>query len=122
MLRRGGAAGGARVLSRKTLALMTANQLPGGKDLTECALGHFAETKYEGQGFGLGFSVVLDRARAATTASVGSYGWGGAASTIFWVDPEEELVVIFLTQLIPSRSFDFRGQLQAIVYGALDDS
>jgi CubicO group peptidase (beta-lactamase class C family) len=76
---------------------------------------------YEGLGLGLGFSVVIDRARAATTASVGSYGWGGAASTIFWIDPAEELVVIFLTQLIPSRTFDFRGQLQAIVYGALAD-
>jgi CubicO group peptidase (beta-lactamase class C family) len=121
MLRRGGALDGARILSRKTIALMTTNQLPDNADLTERALGHFAETKYEGQGFGLGFSVVIDRARAATTASVGSYGWGGAASTIFWIDPAEELVVIFLTQLIPSRTFDFRGQLQAIVYGALAD-
>jgi CubicO group peptidase (beta-lactamase class C family) len=121
MLRRGGALDGARILSRRTLALMTSNHLPGGRDLTHCALGHFAETKYEGQGFGLGFSVVLDRVAARTTASPGSYGWGGAASTIFWIDPLEELVVIFLTQLIPSRTFDFRGQLQAIVYGALED-
>ena len=121
MLRRGGALDGARILSRKTLELMTLNHLPGGQDLTRCALGYFAETKYEGQGFGLGFSVVLDRARGATPASVGTYGWGGAASTIFWIDPAEELVVIFLTQLIPSRTFDFRGQLQAIVYGALED-
>jgi CubicO group peptidase (beta-lactamase class C family) len=120
MLRRGGALPGARILSRRTIELMTTNHLPAGKDLTQCALGPFAETKYEGQGFGLGFSVVLDRARAATPASVGSYGWGGAASTIFWIDPQEELVVIFLTQLIPSRTFDFRGQLQAIVYGALE--
>jgi CubicO group peptidase (beta-lactamase class C family) len=121
MLRRGGAQGGARIVSRKTIEWMTLNHLPGGCDLTERALGHFAETKYEGQGFGLGFSVVLDRARGATPASVGTYGWGGAASTIFWIDPAEELVVIFLTQLIPSRTFDFRGQLQAIVYGALLD-
>jgi CubicO group peptidase (beta-lactamase class C family) len=121
MLRRGGALEGARILSRKTIELMTLNHLPGGKDLAGCALGHFAETKYEGQGFGLGFSVVLDRVSARTTASPGTYGWGGAASTIFWIDPQEELVGIFLTQLIPSRTFDFRGQLQAIVYGALED-
>jgi CubicO group peptidase (beta-lactamase class C family) len=121
MLRRGGALDGARILSRQTIELMTLNHLPGGKDLTHCALGYFAETKYEGQGFGLGFSVVLDRARGATPASVGTYGWGGAASTIFWIDPREELVAIFLTQLIPSRTFDFRGQLQAIVYGALEE-
>ena len=121
MLRRGGALDGVRILSKKTIELMTANHLPGGQDLTQCAIGAFAETKYEGQGFGLGFSVVLDRVRAATTASSGTYGWGGAASTIFWIDPQEEIVAIFLTQLIPSRTFDFRGQLQAIVYGALTD-
>jgi CubicO group peptidase (beta-lactamase class C family) len=121
MLRRGGELEGARILSRRTLALMTSNHLPGGKDLTGCALGPFAETKYEGQGFGLGFSVVLDGVTGRTTAPPGTYGWGGAASTIFWIDPQEELVVIFLTQLIPSRTFDFRGQLQAIVYGALED-
>src|SRR5262249_62154611 len=85
MLRRGGAHGDARILSHKTIELMTLNHLPGGADLTARALGPFAETKYEGQGFGLGFSVVLDRARAASTASVGTYGWGGAASTIFWI-------------------------------------
>ena len=122
MLRRDGALDGVRILSRKTIELMTANHLPGGQDLAQRALGAFAETRYEGQGFGLGFSVVLDRGRAATTASTGTYGWGGAASTIFWVDPQEEIVAIFLTQLIPSRTFDFRGQLQAIVYGALTDT
>ena len=121
MLRRGGVLDGERILSRRTIELMTTNHLPGGRDLTECALGYFAETKYEGQGFGLGFSVVLDGARAVTPAPAGTYGWGGAASTIFWIDPREELVVIFLTQLIPSRTFDFRGQLQAIVYGALEE-
>jgi CubicO group peptidase (beta-lactamase class C family) len=122
MLRRRGELEGARILSRKTIELMTVNHLPAGKDLTQCALGAFAESKYEGQGFGLGFSIVLDRARAGTTASTATYGWGGAASTIFWIDPQEEIVAIFLTQLIPSRTFDFRGQLQAIVYGALTDA
>jgi CubicO group peptidase (beta-lactamase class C family) len=121
MLRGGGALEGTRLLSPKTLGLMTRNHLPGGRDLTACALGQFAETRYEGQGFGLGFSIVLDPVTARTTASGGSFGWGGAASTIFWVDPAESLVGIFLTQLIPSRTFDFRGQLQAIVYGALED-
>jgi CubicO group peptidase (beta-lactamase class C family) len=121
MLRCGGAFAGARILSRKTVEWMTLNHLPGGQDLGACALGPFAETKYEGQGFGLGFSVVLDRVRGATPASPGTYGWGGAASTLFWIDPAEELVVIFLTQLVPSRTFDFRGQLQAIVYGAISE-
>jgi CubicO group peptidase (beta-lactamase class C family) len=80
----------------------------------------FSEVAQAGTGFGLGFSVLLDPVRSGG-GSAGSYAWGGAASTIFWVDPREELVVVFLTQLFPSRTFDFRGQLRAIVYGALAD-
>ena len=53
--------------------------------------------------------------------SAGDYYWGGAASTIFWIDPTEDLVVIFMTQLMPSGSFDFRGQLKSIVYPAIVD-
>jgi CubicO group peptidase (beta-lactamase class C family) len=45
--------------------------------------------------------------------------WGGLASTIFWIDPAEDLVVIFLTQLVPSGTFNFRGQLHALTYGAM---
>ena len=56
-----------------------------------------------------------------TLGSAGSFAWGGAASTLFWVDPAEELIVIFLTQLMPSRTFDFRGQLQSLIYPALVD-
>jgi CubicO group peptidase (beta-lactamase class C family) len=51
--------------------------------------------------------------------STGSFFWGGLASTLFWVDPVEELVVIFMTQLMPSSTFNFRGQLENIIYGAL---
>ena len=53
--------------------------------------------------------------------SVGEYAWGGAASTIFWIDPAEELIAIFLTQLMPSQTFNFRGQLQSIIYSAIID-
>ena len=77
---------------------------------------------YEGQGFGLGFSVLDDAVRSPQVGSEGEFAWGGAASTIFWVDPVEDLVVIFLTQLMPSQTFNFRGQLKQIVYGALIDS
>jgi CubicO group peptidase (beta-lactamase class C family) len=121
MLLGGGRLDGVRILSRKTLELMTQNHLPEGKDLTRASIGMFAETAMRGTGFGLGFAVTLDPAAAGNAGSVGTYAWGGAASTIFWIDPKEDLIVVFLTQLFPSRTFNFRGQLQAIVYGAIDD-
>jgi CubicO group peptidase (beta-lactamase class C family) len=121
MLQRGGELDGARLLGRKTIELMTSNHLPGGVDLTELAYGNFAETTYEGVGFGLGFSVALDLAKAQIVGSPGEYAWGGAASTAFWIDPSEELIVIFLTQLMPSATFNFRAQLKSIIYPAIVD-
>jgi len=121
MLRRGGELDGARIVSRKTIELMTKNHLPGDVDLTQMAQGNFSETPYEGVGFGLGFSVNLGPARTGAVGSAGEYAWGGAASTAFWIDPVEDLVVIFLTQLLPSATYDFRAQLRAIVYGSLID-
>jgi CubicO group peptidase (beta-lactamase class C family) len=81
----------------------------------------FGETQFEGTGFGLGFSVILDPVRSGVIGSVGEFAWGGAASTVFWIDPTEELIVLFFTQLMPSRTFDFRGQLKAIVYPSIVD-
>jgi CubicO group peptidase (beta-lactamase class C family) len=121
MLRRGGELDGARIIGPRTLRYMTTNHLPGGQDLASIARGSFSETRYEGVGFGLGFSVTIDPAKAQVPSSVGEFGWGGMASTAFWVDPVEELVVVFLTQLVPSSTFNFRGQLKSIVYGALVD-
>jgi CubicO group peptidase (beta-lactamase class C family) len=121
MLLDGGALDGARILGPRTLALMTTNHLPGHQDLAALATGAFSETTYDGTGFGLGFSVVLDPVRAHTTSSIGEFGWGGMASTVFWVDPAEELVVLFMTQFTPSGTFNFRGQLRSIVYGAIVD-
>jgi len=88
--------------------------------MSRFATGSFSETVYEGVGFGLGFANKLDPVRNGFPCSVGSFYWGGLASTLFWVDPAEELVVVFLTQLIPSSTFNFRGQLESIVYAALD--
>jgi len=110
---------GTRLLGPKTLELMTQNHLVGGADLTEASTGLFGETPYAGTGFGLGFSVILNPVAAQNVGSVGEYAWGGAASTIFWVDPKEDLSVVFLTQIMPSRTFDFRSQLKSIIYGAL---
>ena len=120
MLRRGGELDGVRIIGPRTLDLMRMNHLPGGADLSALALGSFAESAYEGVGFGLGFASSMDQVRTQSPG-IGDYYWGGAASTIFWVDPIEDLVVVFLTQLIPSSTFNFRGQLKSIVYSAITE-
>jgi len=120
MLRRGGELDGHRVLGPRTLAMMHMNHLPGGQELTKLALGGFSETAYDGVGFGLGFASSLDEV-AAGGLGAGDYYWGGAASTIFWVDPKEDLSVVFMTQLMPSGTFNFRGQLKSIVYSSIID-
>ena len=118
MLRRGGQHKGYQLLGRRTLELMTANHLLGGQSLAQMALGAFSETANAGVGFGLGFASTLDEVASASVGA-GDFYWGGRASTLFWIDPEEDLQVIFMTQLIPSSTFNFRGQLKNIVYGAL---
>jgi CubicO group peptidase (beta-lactamase class C family) len=119
MLLGGGSLDGTRIVGSRTLAFMTRNHLPGGVDMSTMATGGFSETAYAGVGFGLGFATKLDPVRNGFPASTGSFYWGGLASTLFWVDPLEELVVIFMTQLTPSSTFNFRGQLENIIYGAL---
>lgn len=120
MLRRGGELDGARILGPRTIELMTKNHLSGGRTLTDMAIGAFSETAYDGVGFGLGFAMTLSEV-ASGALGEGDYYWGGAASTIFWVDPKEDLVVIFMTQLMPSATFNFRGQLKNIIYSAIVD-
>jgi len=121
MLLRGGELDGQRILGRKTIELMTTNHLPGDRDLHACSVGLFGEVEFEGTGFGLGFSVSQGPRRASQIGSAGEFAWGGAASTIFWIDPKEELVVVFMTQLMPSRTFNFRGQLKQLVYSSIID-
>ena len=121
MLLNGGHAGGARYLSRKTLRFMTLNHLPGGKDLTELSRSLFSEATNAGIGFGLGFAVTQDLARNLIAGSTGEYYWGGAASTAFWVDPSEDLTVVFMTQFMPSSFYPIRRELRTLVYAAIDD-
>ena len=121
MLRRGGELDGHRILGEKTLRFMTQNHLPGGVPLKAIALGTFGETGFDGIGFGLGFAVTLDAVETQVVGSAGEFYWGGAASTIFWVDPVEDLVVIFMTQFMPSGTFNFRGQLKQLIHQALVD-
>jgi len=120
MLRRGGEFEGARILGPRTIDLMRRNHLKDGRDLTQMAIGGFSETANEGVGFGLGFATTMDGVRNGGLGE-GDYYWGGAASTIFWVDPKEDLSVVFMTQLMPSGAFNFRGQLKSIIYSSIVD-
>lgn len=121
MLLRGGEFGGHRFVTRRTLELMTTNRLPGRGDLRSVARDSFSETDQSGIGFGLGFSVAIDQVESRSLLSEGSFGWGGAASTAFWVDPKEGLTVGFYTQLLPSNTYPIRRQLQQLIYSALVD-
>ncbi len=119
MLLAGGVLDGQRVIGTKTLSYMATNHLPGGVTLNQLGMDTFSEVVMEGMGFGLGFSVLVDPAASGSISTVGEYGWGGAGSTVFWVDPVEEVSVVFLTQLVPSDAYPNRRQLRATVYGAL---
>ncbi|HMO42156.1 MAG TPA: serine hydrolase, partial [Phenylobacterium sp.] len=107
-------------LGPRTLEMMHMNHLPGGGDLTKLAIGAFSETSNEGVGFGLGFASTMGQVETASLGA-GEYYWGGAASTIFWVDPKEDLTLVFMTQLMPSGTFNFRGQLKCLIYSAIVD-
>ena len=96
---------------------MTENHLRG--DMAAMGQARFSESSYEGIGFGLGFSVMLDPARAGIVGSPGEYAWGGAASTAFWIDPTEDLAVVLLTQLTPSSTYPIRKELRVLTYAAL---
>ncbi|QBF31914.1 serine hydrolase [Thalassococcus sp. S3] len=117
MLRQGGQAGEERLLSPRTLSFMMRNHLPG--DIASMGPQSFAEQPMEGMGFGLGGAVVLDPGRARSPGSIGDFSWGGMASTFFWVDPVEDLSVVFFTQLSPSSAYPARPELKALVHGAL---
>jgi CubicO group peptidase (beta-lactamase class C family) len=122
MLLGGGELGGVRILGRKTIELMTSNHLPGDGDLKSVALpGGYGEVGFAGIGFGLTVAVAQAPTATQVIGSRGEYMWGGAASTIFWVDPAEDLTVVFMTQLLPSGTFNFRGQLKTLVYPAIVD-
>jgi CubicO group peptidase (beta-lactamase class C family) len=118
----GGELGGVRLIGPKTLKLMTSNHLPGGRYLPEISRSLFSEASYNGVGFGLGFSVTVDPAKTLIPGSVGEYAWGGAAATAFWIDPAEELVTIFMTQVLPSSAYPVRRELRTMVYAAITDS
>jgi len=108
MMLNGGELEGTRLLSRKTVELMTTN--------------HLTDQPFRaGQGFGLGFSIVENVGARGLPGSKGEFGWGGAYHSTYWVDPTEELVVVYLTQLIPAGGLDDHGRLRALIYQAITD-
>jgi len=121
MLLNEGELDGARLLSPKTIEYMQQNHLPENRDMAAMGQPVWSETSYDGIGFGLGWAVVLDPIKAQVITSPGEHHWGGAASTFFWIDPEEDLYVILLTQLMPSSTYPIRRELRQRVYQALLD-
>ena len=121
MLRRGGSLDGARILGPKSIGFMTRNHL--SEDSMHAAWEQMPtpDIGRPGFGFGLGFGVVTDAAALGVLGSDGEYNWGGAAGTIFWVDPVEELVVVSLIQLMQSP-WPLRADVQVAVYQALTES
>jgi CubicO group peptidase (beta-lactamase class C family) len=118
----GGEVGGVRLIGPKTLQLMTSNHLPGGVDLPAMSRSLFSEAAYNGIGFGLGFAVTMEPAKTLIPGSPGEYNWGGAATTSFWIDPAEELITIFMTQVMPSSAYPLRRELRTLVYSAITES
>ncbi|MGZ5921358.1 MAG: serine hydrolase domain-containing protein [Rhizomicrobium sp.] len=125
MLLNGGELEGARLLSPKTVALMTMNHLPGGRTMTEMmpVTGAFNESGYAGVGYGLGVAVTENVAATGLPGTAGEYSWGGAAGTYFFNDPKEDLAVVFMTQVLfaPDR-IKIRRDLRTLVYGAMTES
>lgn len=121
MLANGGELNGVRLLSPKTLEFMTMNHLPGNKTLKDMGDKTFSESRMDGSGFGLGWAVTTDVVATTQPGSVGTFSWGGMASTFFWIDPVEDLIAIQMTQLMPSGAYPIRPQLQQLVYAAIEE-
>jgi CubicO group peptidase (beta-lactamase class C family) len=125
MLLNGGELDGVRVLSPKTVALFSLNHLPGNREMTDMGLapGLFNEAGYAGIGFSLGCGVTIDVAKTRLPGTVGEFFWGGAAATAFWVDPKEEMTVVFMTQVLQSlHHIGLRRDLRTLVYSAMTES
>ena len=124
MMLNGGTLDGVQILSPKTVALFSLNYLPEGREIADMSLpGMFSEFGYAGVGFSLGCGVNVDVAKTRVPGSLGEYFWGGAAATAFWIDPKEELTVVFMTQVIGSPTrLTLRRDLRTLVYSAMTES
>ena len=119
MLLNGGELDGERIVSPHTMKLMTANHLPGGSDLTQMSKSLFSEAENAGMGFGLGFGTVIDAPATMTHGNEGEFYWGGMFSTAFFVDPVDDVIMIFMTQLMPSSAYPVRREIKTMLYSAL---
>jgi CubicO group peptidase (beta-lactamase class C family) len=124
MMLNGGKLDGVQILSPKTVASFSLNYLPDGREVADMALpGMFSESGYAGVGFSLGCGVNVNVAKTRLPGSLGEYFWGGAAATAFWIDPKEELTVVFMTQVIGSEArLTLRRDLRTLVYSAMTES
>ena len=120
MLLHGGRLDGERLLSPKTVEFMRQNHLPENKTIRQMGDKTFSEARMDGNGFGLGGSVVVDVAETMQPGSLGTFSWGGLANTFFWIDYAEELIAIQATQMIPSGCYPIRPQFQQLAYAAID--
>jgi CubicO group peptidase (beta-lactamase class C family) len=108
-----------RLLSPNTWKLMSTNHLPGGKDLRSVALGMFREDIYEGVGFGLGWATTIDAATAGLHGTPADAFWSGMANTFFWCDPVEQLIGMFMTQILPSDAYPLQLEIRELTYSAV---
>jgi CubicO group peptidase (beta-lactamase class C family) len=125
MLLNKGELDGVRLLKPETVPLMTRNHLPEGKEIADLSpsADAFNESGYRGIGFGLGVAVTLDPARVGIPGSAGEFAWGGMASTAFFVDPKEDMAVVFMTQVITdtARRAQLRRDLRSLIYDAMTE-
>ena len=123
MMLQGGTLDGVQILSPKTVALFSLNHLPANKELADMTTpGMFSEGGYSGIGFSIGCGVNINVAKTRLPGTLGEYFWGGAASTAFWIDPKEELAVVFMTQVIGSDArLTLRRDLRTMVYAAMTE-
>jgi CubicO group peptidase (beta-lactamase class C family) len=124
MMLNGGELDGVRILSPKTVEMFSLNLLPGGKLMSDMVAseGMFSEAGYAGVGFSIGCGVTVDVARTHVPGSAGEYFWGGAAATAFWIDPTEDMAVVFMTQVMGTEArLTLRRDLRTLVYSAIVD-
>jgi CubicO group peptidase (beta-lactamase class C family) len=121
MMLNGGSLDGVQILSPKTVELFSLNHLPDDQELATMAPpGAFSESGYSGIGFSIGCGVNINVAKTRLPGSLGEYFWGGAASTAFWIDPKEDLAVVFMTQAIGTDArLTLRRDLRTLVYSAM---
>jgi CubicO group peptidase (beta-lactamase class C family) len=124
MMLNGGTLDGTQILSPKTVALFSLNFLPDNRQIVDMSFpGMFSESDYAGVGFSLGCGVNVDVAKTRQPGTLGTYSWGGAAATAFWIDPKEKLAVVFMTQVIGSPArLTLRRDLRTLVYAAITES